>query len=169
VFAVALAAQLCPKGMAATIYALLAGCSNLGNAVAQSFGAYVLYSFDVSPCGAPNESAQFDNLWKCSLVSSLLPLVSLVGILYLIPDACMTDSLSPAASVCNSPAVSPIQSPRKTGPEEAPEIWDLNAGEARSKPTVDGAEFVMGVEATAPAPLPESFGGNGPVDENESP
>jgi hypothetical protein len=164
---VVLISQLCPKGMAATIYALLAGCSNLGNAVAQTFGAYVLYVFGVSPCGAKDESAQFDNLWKCSLISSALPLVALVGVVFLIPDACMTDSLSPAASVCNSPAASPVaspaHSPRSGAVEEAPEIWDLNEGTGAPKPACDGAEFVLGVQASAPAPPPDCADVTAPI------
>merc|ERR1719409_962534 len=55
--------QLCPKGMEATMYALLAGCHNLGGAISSYFGAYVLHLLKVDPQGAQGETQQFENLW----------------------------------------------------------------------------------------------------------
>mmetsp|Transcript_35698 Transcript_35698/g.66484 ORF Transcript_35698/g.66484 Transcript_35698/m.66484 type:complete len:550 (+) Transcript_35698:101-1750(+) len=76
----------CPKGMEATMYALLAGCHNLGNTIASSWGAYLLEGFGVSPNGSVAESSQFENLWKASLVASLLPMVTVVALFHFIPD-----------------------------------------------------------------------------------
>merc|ERR1719326_1707471 len=64
--------QLCPKGMEATMYALLAGCHNLGNSISEYLGAYALHVLEVQPSGTPGESKQFENLWLASLLSTLL-------------------------------------------------------------------------------------------------
>merc|ERR1719181_2268345 len=50
--------QLCPAGMEATMFALLAG----GGTIADYIGAYVLEVLHVHPMGAVGESAQFQNL-----------------------------------------------------------------------------------------------------------
>ncbi len=39
---VVILSQLCPPGMEATMYALLAGCHNLGNSISANLGAYML-------------------------------------------------------------------------------------------------------------------------------
>merc|ERR1719502_847433 len=62
--------QLCPKGMEATMYALLAGCHNLGNTIASNCGAWVLLLLGCNPTGADNETAQFDKLWLGSALST---------------------------------------------------------------------------------------------------
>jgi hypothetical protein len=90
---VVILSQLCPKGMEATMYALLAGCHNLGNTVAQSTGAYLLHLLDCNPSGAANEDEQFANLWKASLISTLAPTLTLVLLPLLIPDARQTEKL----------------------------------------------------------------------------
>jgi len=85
--------QLCPKGMEATMYALLAGCHNLGNTIASTCGAWVLEVFNCQPSGADNESEQFKNLWVASLLSTVLPTLTLVLIPWLIPNVKQTDKL----------------------------------------------------------------------------
>jgi len=85
--------QLCPKGMEATMYALLAGCHNLGNTIASNCGAMVLDMLGCKPSGALNESAQFKNLWVGSAFSTVLPLITLLLLPVLIPDAKQTDKL----------------------------------------------------------------------------
>lgn len=90
---VVILSQLCPKGMEATMYALLAGCHNLGNTIASNCGALVLEMFNCQPSGATNESAQFKNLWVASLLSTVLPTLTLVLIPWLIPDVKQTDKL----------------------------------------------------------------------------
>lgn len=49
---VVILSQLCPPGLEATMYALLAGCHNLGGAIASSTGAWVLQVLSVQPSGA---------------------------------------------------------------------------------------------------------------------
>merc|ERR1719421_2016196 len=62
--------QLCPKGMEATMFALLAGCHNLGSLI-----------------------AEFNNLWKASVISTVLPMTTIALIPYLIPDKRRTEPL----------------------------------------------------------------------------
>merc|ERR1719272_1509113 len=60
---VVILSQLCRKGMEATMYALLAGCHNLGNTIASNCGAYVLLLLGSTPSGEDNETHTFDRLW----------------------------------------------------------------------------------------------------------
>lgn len=84
---------LCPKGMEATMYALLAGCHNLGNMVAASCGAWMLELLGCKPNGSPNESKQFENLWIMSGITTLMPLLTILLLFWLIPDAKQNESL----------------------------------------------------------------------------
>jgi hypothetical protein len=90
---VVILSQLCPKGMEATMYALLAGCHNLGNTIASNCGALVLQWVGCEPSGQPGESHQFDKLWVASALSTVLPMFTLVLLPWLIPDARQTDKL----------------------------------------------------------------------------
>jgi MFS family permease len=84
---VVILSYLCPKGMEATMYALLAGCHNLGNTIASSTGALLLKEFGCQPRGEVGESDQFRNLWICSTISTVLPLLAILILYKLIPDA----------------------------------------------------------------------------------
>merc|ERR1719191_1506624 len=90
---VVILSQLCPKGMEATMYALLAGCHNLGNTIASNCGACMLKWLHVEPSGAVGDADQFTNLWLASLLATVLPLVTLFLIPWLIPNAKQTDVL----------------------------------------------------------------------------
>jgi len=92
---VVIMSQLCPEGMEATMYALLAGCHNLGNTVSASGGAVLLQWLDVQPRGSTGESQQFDKLWIAALIAIVLPLFTIVLIPWMIPDARQTDKLLP--------------------------------------------------------------------------
>jgi len=83
---VVIMSYLCPKGMEATMYSLLAGCHNLGNTVAANCGALLLHHLGVAPSGANNEDEQFENLWKAVVVSTILPLMAILSLFWLIPD-----------------------------------------------------------------------------------
>jgi hypothetical protein len=85
--------QLCPQNMEATVYALLAGSSNLGNSLAQYQGAFILDLLNIRPTGALNESSQFDNLWIAVTIATFLPLIPILFIPLLIPDATQTSKL----------------------------------------------------------------------------
>mmetsp|Transcript_409 Transcript_409/g.932 ORF Transcript_409/g.932 Transcript_409/m.932 type:complete len:598 (+) Transcript_409:462-2255(+) len=90
---VVILSQLCPAGMEATMYALLAGCHNLGNTIASSCGALALEWLKCQPTGAVGESAQFENLWLGATISTILPNITLLLLPWLIPDARQTDQL----------------------------------------------------------------------------
>merc|ERR1711971_560551 len=63
---VVILSYLCPKGMEATMYALLAGCHNLGNTIAANCGAVLLEWLQCAPSGEKGESDQFKHLWVAS-------------------------------------------------------------------------------------------------------
>lgn len=85
---------LCPQGMEASLYAIMAGSNNLGNAFASYKGAAVLEWLDIKPSGnMTGESAQFNNLWIASLISLCIQVVPLLFIMILVPDAKQEDDL----------------------------------------------------------------------------
>jgi len=90
---VVILSQLCPPGMEATMYALLAGCHNLGNTIASNCGALALELLNCQPSGDDNESAQFKYLWVGSLISTIMPTLTLALLPWLIPDAAQTDKI----------------------------------------------------------------------------
>merc|ERR1740130_2176724 len=90
---VVILSHLCPKGMEAIMYALLAGCHNLGNMVSASSGALLLQVLGCSPSGAKNESKQFENLWIVSAITTVLPIIPIILLFWLIPDARQDESL----------------------------------------------------------------------------
>ncbi len=87
--------QLCPKGMESTVYALLAGSSNLGDSLASYQGAYIMDAFSIRPNGTPgiDESKQFENLWIASTIDTLIHIIPLFFITFLIPDVSQTTKL----------------------------------------------------------------------------
>ncbi len=78
--------HLCPEGIESTVYALLAGTANLGGSLASYQGAYLLDALSIRPIGAPDEQAQFDQLWIASLIDTLVRLVPILFIWFLIPN-----------------------------------------------------------------------------------
>mmetsp|Transcript_65102 Transcript_65102/g.121323 ORF Transcript_65102/g.121323 Transcript_65102/m.121323 type:complete len:578 (-) Transcript_65102:46-1779(-) len=85
--------QMCPHGMEATMFALLAGCHNFGSSIAQFIGAFLLGCLGVDPTGGANEATEFDNLWVASLVATVLPTLSIALVPFMVPDAKQTDVL----------------------------------------------------------------------------
>lgn len=90
---VVILSYLCPKGLEATMYALLAGSANFGGIVAGDVGALLLQVLDCEPKGATGESVAFKNLWIAALISSIAPLVVIVFLFWLIPDARQDEKL----------------------------------------------------------------------------
>merc|ERR1711862_55951 len=78
-------AQMVQPGMEATMYALLAGCHNLGNTVSSNMGAVMLHYLGVTPKGEVGESHTFENLYIASLLSTILPCVTCILMPYMIP------------------------------------------------------------------------------------
>lgn len=85
--------HLCPKGLEATVFALVAGALNLGSNISNYSGAFMLQVLEVQPSGDENETAQFDNLWVCSMISAVAPCFALLLLPVLIPDATPQDKL----------------------------------------------------------------------------
>jgi hypothetical protein len=90
---IVLLTQMCPKNVEATMYALLAGCYNLGGMAGEVLGACVLEALGVTPTGAKNEGHKFDNLWIAALISACLPLITILLLPCLIPNRHQTERL----------------------------------------------------------------------------
>jgi hypothetical protein len=87
-----------PGGMEATMYALLAGCHNLGLVVSSNCGALLLDALQVRPRGAVGETAMFDNLWVASAISTCLPLIGVCTLFWLIPNVTQTEKFTDEAN-----------------------------------------------------------------------
>eukprot|EP00928_Gymnodinium_smaydae_P087574 TRINITY_DN71825_c0_g1_i1.p1 TRINITY_DN71825_c0_g1~~TRINITY_DN71825_c0_g1_i1.p1 ORF type:complete len:553 (+),score=69.71 TRINITY_DN71825_c0_g1_i1:136-1794(+) len=87
-----LLAHLCPKGMEATILGLNASTYFIGFCVAKVLGAALLDYLQCNPAGAINESEQFAQLYKVSLISATLICASGLGLLWLLPEGRQNDS-----------------------------------------------------------------------------
>jgi hypothetical protein len=85
--------QLCPRGMEAIMFALLAGCHNLGATISNNFGAVLIEQMGISPNGSDGESAQFSRLWIASLISAILPTLSIVLVPWFIPNKRQTERI----------------------------------------------------------------------------
>lgn len=83
---------MCPEGMEATMFALMAGCENLGRAVATFLGSYILARVGVDPDGTDDES-QFAGFWQAAAIQAIAPLLMLVLLPIMIPDALQTDRI----------------------------------------------------------------------------
>ena len=62
-----------------------APCAEVGHSGAQMLGAYVLELFGVTPRGAQNEGAAFENLWLVALLAAALPTLTIVLIPWCAP------------------------------------------------------------------------------------
>eukprot|EP00405_Crypthecodinium_cohnii_P013192 CAMPEP_0206438504 /NCGR_PEP_ID=MMETSP0324_2-20121206/11670_1 /ASSEMBLY_ACC=CAM_ASM_000836 /TAXON_ID=2866 /ORGANISM="Crypthecodinium cohnii, Strain Seligo" /LENGTH=571 /DNA_ID=CAMNT_0053905977 /DNA_START=120 /DNA_END=1835 /DNA_ORIENTATION=+ len=92
---VVLISHLCPEGIEATMYAMLAGSHNLGATISAFGGACLLEALNIRPNGSPNEGHQFDNLWIASLVSASLPTAAVILLPWMIPNERQTERLLP--------------------------------------------------------------------------
>eukprot|EP00928_Gymnodinium_smaydae_P054690 TRINITY_DN38421_c0_g1_i1.p1 TRINITY_DN38421_c0_g1~~TRINITY_DN38421_c0_g1_i1.p1 ORF type:complete len:599 (+),score=108.47 TRINITY_DN38421_c0_g1_i1:71-1798(+) len=91
--------QLCPPGREATMFALLAGCHNLGANLANYFGAMLLTLLGVEPKGADGEQDQFQNLWLAALISAIGPSVPLLLLPWMIPNVSQTDAIEGVSDI----------------------------------------------------------------------
>lgn len=78
--------HVCPRGLEATMFALLAGARNLGNLIGSFGGAALLRYLGVQPRGALNETDQFKSLWVAAAVAGVAHALPLVLIPWLIPS-----------------------------------------------------------------------------------
>jgi len=81
-----LISQLCKPGMEAIIFSIVAGCSNLGSALSNYQGSFILDLLKITPTGNDDTMA-FNNLWIASLITAILPCIPLLFLNYLIPDS----------------------------------------------------------------------------------
>jgi len=88
-----LLSQVCPPGMEATMFALLAGCHNLGRSVASYLGAFLLTYLKVSPSGMPHEEVQFTGLWQAATCQAVAPLLTLWLLPRMIPNVTQTERI----------------------------------------------------------------------------
>jgi folate/biopterin transporter len=84
---------LCPRGMEAIMFALLAGCHNLGATISNNLGAVLIEWLEITPNGADDETEKFKNLWIASLVACVLPTCSIVLVPSFIPDKMQTEKI----------------------------------------------------------------------------
>jgi len=88
-----LVSKLCPEGIESTVFALLTGFSNFGLTVGSFVGAFALQGIGMANIGA-GDVDDFSNAWQASMINALSPVVALVFVPFLIPDACMHDVLA---------------------------------------------------------------------------
>ncbi|CAK9058697.1 unnamed protein product [Durusdinium trenchii] len=99
---VVLLAALAPRGMEATMLALLAGCHNLGATLGSNFGAVLLEILHVKPRGRSGDAQQFENLWMAAAISSVLLLLVALFLQYLLPDCRQTEKITETNPTENS-------------------------------------------------------------------
>ncbi len=87
-----LAARLCPKGIEATMFAILASIMNIGYALSDLGGAWLLQYFDVHQAmdGVAANYAGLDKVLWIAILSSFLPM----PLLKKLPDVRVTDDFS---------------------------------------------------------------------------
>ena len=82
--------QLCPPSLEACIYAIVAGMMNLGSNLAAILGTCLVSALGIT-------DTNFQNLYIAALISTFLPLLSLLLVGCTIPDARQNQSLAPPA------------------------------------------------------------------------
>lgn len=92
--AVVLISKLCPPGVEATVYSLLAGYTNFGVAVASAMGSLAMDVAGIRTPGPGGGPCNFDRLPLLIAIGHVgLPLLVLPLTFWLIPNARMTDDL----------------------------------------------------------------------------
>eukprot|EP00667_Euglena_gracilis_P005817 EG_transcript_5859 len=88
-----LISKLCPEGVESTVFSLLAGFSNFGMTIAAFLGAYALELIGLGDIGS-GEVDEFRYTWVAVVLNACTPLLSLLFLPWLIPDARLTDLLA---------------------------------------------------------------------------
>ena len=79
-------------------HTLLAGCHNLGNTISCNFGAVLMIYLGVKPHGDEGggpDTEYFKNLWKASMIASLLPMITIALVPWMIPAKRQVDPILP--------------------------------------------------------------------------
>eukprot|EP00668_Euglena_longa_P004893 GGOE01005734.1.p1 GENE.GGOE01005734.1~~GGOE01005734.1.p1 ORF type:complete len:628 (+),score=126.49 GGOE01005734.1:124-1884(+) len=87
-----LMSKVCPNGVEASVFALLAGFSNFGMTVASYLGAYSLSLVGMDGIGG-EEVDDFSGAWKACLLNAVVAPIALLLLPFLIPDARIRDPL----------------------------------------------------------------------------
>lgn len=93
-----LTSKLCPKSVESTVFALLAGFSNFGGVVSKYLGASALELIGMGNIGK-GPVDDFQNAWKACLINACAPLLVLVLMPLLVPDARISDPLEASGNV----------------------------------------------------------------------
>ena len=103
-----LISKICPDGVETTTYAMLAGVSNFGQQVAAYGGSFVLAPFGLDGidgncdegccigegCTCDNGCDDFHNMWRLSVLGTLMPLLT-IGLNYaLVPQISMSAGIA---------------------------------------------------------------------------
>jgi hypothetical protein len=91
---VVLISKLCPEDVEATVYALLAGFSNFGGAIAQTLGLAMLKIFkvDFEGAGAGGDGCSYGSLPLLIILCNIfIPLLAIPLTFLLVPDMRLTD------------------------------------------------------------------------------
>jgi hypothetical protein len=99
-----LISKICPEGLEASVFALLAGFSNFGGIVSGYMGAYVLTLLGMGAIGEGRVD-DFSNAWKACVIGAMSSMIALLLMPLLIPDKSMTDELLKPEEACPSEEV----------------------------------------------------------------
>eukprot|EP00667_Euglena_gracilis_P003861 EG_transcript_3875 len=75
--------KLCPEGVESSVFALLAGFTNFGDAVSSYVGSYTLQALGLGGIGK-GQVDNFSNAWKASLLNACIP-IAILALLPLMP------------------------------------------------------------------------------------
>ncbi|NES99510.1 MAG: folate/biopterin family MFS transporter [Sphaerospermopsis sp. SIO1G2] len=87
-----LAARICPKGIEATLFALLMSIFNLGGAISKEFGAITMHWLGIT-------ETNFDNLWLLVILTNIIALIPLLFIKFLPTEENETISSTNTANI----------------------------------------------------------------------
>lgn len=151
--AVVLTSKVCPKGVEASVYALLASYQNLGTNVSRTLGVALIDKLGIKttvPC-------DFSNLPKAVLIAHVaLPMLIFPLVFILIPDARMTDDLLEQDTQSGSEFI------RVPSLDEAEDVKDVvSEKELRDK-------LFPEMEKSKAIPVPAEASLGGPADEESA-
>lgn len=160
---VVLISKLCPPGIEATVYALLAGFTNFGVAVASSLGALAMDVAGIRTPGPGGGVCNFDRLPLLIAVGHVgLPLLVLPLTFVLIPSARMTDDLLDGRGLPTTADDEDGGGGAKTAGADGKEGGGGSDGESPGVQVADGASTGTSGAAAGAGAAPA---GDGPVKE----
>jgi len=122
--------RVCPKRVEATLFAILAACSNYASGVSRIVGAQLCRIMDVTPKFDYGDSVYFENIPYVSLILSGLRMAPLL-FLWLLPNNRMTERILPSDQCTSATVGSPYQ--RCPGKVEVEEMAPTEEADAEKK------------------------------------